>query len=458
MCRKINLKLFCILLIAYKSPLFPISLYDLIDLTLQNNPDIIASLTDYESSLVSLKTLNGGFAPGFSLSSSTSLSKDYEWNSIPDFFSASFTYTQPLPGGTDFSITGNYSFNSTIYNEERYISLSPKISFSLTQSLLPFWAQGKIVDPTILDAIQQTEYYHYQNIYAKKTVLQNLIQNYAYFLIYVNEIQIYENSISLIEEQISATKKLKSSGNTNQAMITELENTKWSYEENLMSVQSNYFSSLQNIKSICGTNIEESLEFVQNEEIPTKFLILSLENIIDPMDLIFQLKLQMLENRYVLQKQSSAPTLNLTIQPSWSLENVKNTEWITSRKKSNPSWTGTISVDFSPLLKTTISQDNKHYEIDYEQTKKSYKNYLQQKKFVQEQYMFLLHNYSKQLEDIEKLYNEGKLELRDYERLFKIGAISKLDYDSVRVKVENYKLSRNCVVIYKWLCNIFQSL
>lgn len=417
--------------------------------------DIMTSQSEYETALLSAKTINGGFSPGVSISSSSSISKDYGWNTTPDYFSSTITYSQPIPGGTQFSLTGSYAFNSSIYNEEQYLSQSPKISFTLTQSLLPFWAQGKVSDPTILSMQQQEEYYRYQNLYTKKTVLQNLIQNYAYFLIYENEIQIYENSISLVEEQIAAVKELKASGNTNQAKITELENTKWTYEENLMSVKTNFYSCLQNIKSICGIKIEDSLTFGKTDENLTNIINISLEHISDPMDLIYKLKLQMLETKNVLQKQNSAPTLNLTIQPSWTLENVKNNDWQDAWKNGdNPSWTATVSMDFSPLLRSTMSKDKKHYEIDYQQAEKSYENYLAQKKFVKEQYEILYRNYSYQLKSIEKLFEEGKIELRDYEKLYNAGAISKLDFDSVKTKVENCELSKNCVEIYKWLYGV----
>ena len=459
MCKKITLKLiysvFLFLFIINKTPLFALSLCDLIDLTLQNNMDIITSQSEYENALLSAKTIDGIFSPGLSISSSSSISNDYEWNTTPDYFLSNITYSQPIPGGTQLSVTGSYTFNSLMYNEERYLSQSPKISFTLTQSLLPFWGQGKVSDPTILSMKQQEEYYRYQNIYTKKTVFQNLIQNYAYYLIYENEIQIYENSIALVDEQITAVKELITSGNTNQAKITDLENTKWNYEENLMSVKTNFYSCLQNIKVICGINIEDSLTFGQTDENLTNIINISLEHISDPMDLIYKLKLQMLETKNVLQKQNSAPTLNLTIQSSWTLENVKNNDWQDAWKNGdNPSWTATVSMDFSPLLRSTMSKDKKHYEIDYQQAEKSYENYLAQKKFIKEQYEILYRNYSYQLESIEKLFEKGKIELRDYEKLYNEGAISKLDFDSVKTKVENCELSRNCVKIYKWLYGV----
>ena len=90
MCKKITLKLiysvFLFLFIINKTPLFALSLCDLIDLTLQNNMDIITSQSEYENALLSAKTIDGIFSPGLSISSSSSISNDYEWNTTQDYF------------------------------------------------------------------------------------------------------------------------------------------------------------------------------------------------------------------------------------------------------------------------------------------------------------------------------------------------------------------------------------
>ena len=449
-------KIFCsIVLYTLSYNFFPFSFSDLVEAALQNNSDIASAKSDYDSALLSSKTYDSSFAPGLSFSSSSTISKDYDWNTNPDYFSTYVTYTQPLPGGTTLSATGTYSFTSASAGDDQYISQIPKVSFTLSQSLLPFWTQGTIKDPTVLSARQQAEYYRLQLLHTKKSVLQNLIQNYAYALIYKNKIQIYRNSVCLAEEQIEALKKLKSSGSTSQAKITELESSKWGYEEDLMSVQASYCSYLQNLKSMCGCEIDdientltESEEIIFNETLSS-----------DPIDSIYQLKLQMLKTSRVLQKQNSAPTLTLTLQPSWTLETVKNTEWKNAwNNGENPSWSATISINLSPLLNAAVSRNEEKYEISYEKAEKSYDNYLRQKQYVQEQYQSLIQNYSMQLENVTKLYEEGKAELEDYGIQYEAGAISRLDFDSVKIRVENCELSKNCVEIYKWLYGVLLSM
>lgn len=432
-------KIFCsIVLYTLSYNFFPFSFSDLVEAALQNNSDIASAKSDYDSALLSSKTYDSSFAPGLSFSSSSTISKDYDWNTNPDYFSTYVTYTQPLPGGTTLSATGTYSFTSASAGDDQYISQILKVSFTLSQSLLPFWTQGTIQDPTILNANLQAEYYRLQLLYTKKSVLQNILQNYAYALIYKNKIQSYRNSIFLVEAQIEALKKLKSSGSTNQAKITELENSKWGYEEDLISIQSSYCSYLQILKSMCGCEIDD----IENTLVAPEKNILEEILISDSMNSIYHIKLQMLETKRIFKIQNSAPTLNLTIQSSWTLENVKNNDWQDAWKNGdNPSWTATVSMDFSPLLRSTMSKDKKHYEIDYQQAEKSYENYLLQKKFVNEQYELLYKNYSSQLESIEKLFDEGKIELNDYEKLYNAGDISKLDFDSVKTKVDNCEFS-----------------
>ena len=94
-------KVFCICFICYIiSNAFSLSFKELIEITLQNNPDILAAQNGYDLACLSLKTLNSTYVPQVSLSSSTTLPDEYEWDTTPDYFSSSVTYSQPLPGGT----------------------------------------------------------------------------------------------------------------------------------------------------------------------------------------------------------------------------------------------------------------------------------------------------------------------------------------------------------------------
>ncbi len=274
MLKKLNLS---IILLFILSDLSSFSLSNLINSTLQNNSDIASAQSNYESAILSSKTLDGTFAPEISFSSSANLSKDYDWNTSPDYFSTYVTYSQPLPGGTTISATGTYSFTSTT-------------TFSATTA-------------TTTDA-----------------------------------------------GNLAALRELKISGSTNQAKITELESTKWSYQEDLMSVQASFYSYLQNLKNICACEIAENdlfnddfTDFPPSEEIFTAISDISANpktsditdpatstnNSIpaDPMKKIYQLKLQMLKNNRILENQKSAPTLTISLLPAWPFEKTKADDW-----------------------------------------------------------------------------------------------------------------------------------
>lgn len=455
-------KSFCIFFVCFVfCKAFSLSFDELIEITLQNNTDIFSAQNSYDQACLSLNTLNGAYAPQVSLSSSTSLSDEYKWDTSPDYFSSSITYSQPLPGGTTLGFTGSFSFNSADFLEERYISQNPSLNFSLTQSLFPFWAQGKIKNPAKLSAKQQKDYYYNQLLYTKKTVLQNLVQNYIYAAVYKNQIQIYENSIYLLDKQIEISNQLLKTGAVNQTRITELQSSKWSYQQDLMSAKSSYISYIQNLKTICGTAFENDSLSLENKTLPklddfTKGILLITDNITDPLEESYKLKIELLKTNHTLEKQSSAPTVSLSVQPSWSFDPKKQDEWKDANSPS--SWSATIGVNLSPLFSGSISKKEQQYELSYQATENSLNAYITQKEFVLQQYKTILENYKAQLEEISNLYNAGRAELKDIESLFTAGSISELDFDSVKVRVENCRLNMETIELYVWLyevlCNI----
>lgn len=459
-------KVFCLFIMCFLIVrVFSLSFEELIEQTLNNNPDILSAQNGYESACLSLKTLNGAYAPQVSLSSSTTLPDEYEWDTTPDFFSSSVTFSQPLPGGTSINLTAGASFNAADVLEDRFLSQNPNISLSLSQSLLPYWAQGKLRNPAKLSAKQQKEYYYNQLLYTKKTVLQNLVQNFIYATIYKNQIQIYTNSISLLDEQIEVSKQLLKSGAINQAQITELQSSKWSYQQDLMSTQASFISYIQNIKTICGNDFENNVLPYGTKNLPgmddfTKEILSITDNISDPLEKSYQLKIQLLKTNRTLEKQSSAPTLSLSVQPAWSFESKKQDEWKDAWKDldSPSSWTATLGVNLSPLLSASVNKNKKQYELEYEAAENTFNAYITQKNFVLEQYKSILDEYKIQLEEITNLYNAGNSELQDLETQFTAGAISKLDYDSVKVRVENCRLNMEIIELYVWMYEVLSNI
>lgn len=438
--------------------LFGISIDKLIFCTLENNTDIITADKNYKSAILSYKTLDGVYSPQVSYSTTSNLSNGYEWNSIPEYFSSSMTYKQPLPGGTTLGFKIGFFYNSTEIQKKVYITQSPDICFLLTQSLFPYWVQGRIQNPEKLSIKQQEEYFYYQLVYTKKTVLQNLLQNYIYAAINLCQIEIYEKSIKLIDEQIKAAEQILLDGSGNQAQITQLQSSKWSYQQDLMSSKTNYYDYIQNIKNLSGTDFDEEIFFI--EQISQDELVATLDKIFkwqeDPVEMCYKLKIELLNAFHILENQSSAPVMELSLQPSWNLEAYNAENW----KKAwtdigNPkSWTVSIGVNISPLFSGLLEQNKEKYKMDLEQAEYLYDSYLFQKTIVLEKYKTIKEQYEHQLQNISKLYESGLSELQDTEEQFSSGAISKLNFESIQVRNDICKINMKIVELYCYLYNI----
>ncbi len=252
---------------------FGISILDLKDIVINSNVEIASAKKDYESAQLSAKTLDGLFSPSLSISSSSNLTEKINFNDNLDYFSSIVSYTQNLPFGHSFSIEGCYSYNYTTINQEKYISQLPEINFSFAKKLYPLFIKKIQKDPQILLAKQQSEFYYYQYCYAKKTKVKNLFQLLVYLNIYQYENQIYKNLISITDEQLIAYKSLKSSGYTNQAKITELENSRWNYQKELNNSEMDVVNCLQQLMELSSykTN-NKGLENIQILDIDEKTL------------------------------------------------------------------------------------------------------------------------------------------------------------------------------------------
>lgn len=443
------------------------TLQTLIALAMQNNADITAATLSYESSSLSARTLDGYFSPSLSVNSSTTLDKNYDWKANPSAFSSSVLLSQPIPGGFVLGVNGSVGFSTYegidfVTNETlRYMKQTPSLSLSLSSSLLPFWAQGTIHNPSILSLKQQNQYAYNQLLYTKKQVIEKLLQNYCFAVTSKKQIQIYENSIELIQNQIDAIKQLQKTGNVSLSKITELENTKWNYQQDLLSVVVNYEGYFQSIKNLCGSDFESDLNFNQEtDDNILSYIFEQIDEVSDPCLENLQLKLEMLETTQIAQKQSSAPVLSLSVTPTWELDETKEEEWKNAWKTEDAykSWSASVGIDFSPLFAAASKKSNKHSEIEYKSAQKNLESYITQKEFIQNQYNSIIQIYESQLQTVSTLVEEGKKEMEDMELQFKTGAISALDFDSVKTQVNNSVLSKECLEINCWMYKILKKI
>ena len=441
------------------------SLMELAEIALNNNSEILSAINSYQTSILSSKSMDGTFSPQLSFSSSSQISKDYTWKNCPDYLSSSISYVQTLPGGSSISISGGASVNAETIYEELYLNQKPNVSISLQQSLMPFWIQGKSKDPNIENFYQQEQYYYHELLNTKKSTLLNVAQNFVYILIYKKQIQISQNLLKLLDEQIAATKQLKLSGASSQSKITELLNSKWTSQQDLLSVQTNLESTLQNLKILCNHDIDISDityhdSFSQFTDEFCNLIQEVTERISDPIEKNFQLQIEMLNNKKIINKQKYAPEISISAQPSWSMGIKKENEWKNAWKEmSEPSnWSFSVGINLSPFISASRKQNIKHYELDYESIRNSYNNYILKKEMSKKQYKKLFELYTKQLEEIKKIYENQQIELLDVQEQYELGVISKLDYDSLRIQIENCNLNLQINELYVCLYELLQKV
>lgn len=159
-----------LVLAIFSAEIFPqkTQLEQLCVLATQHNPDVLSAQYAYKLSSLKRKTLNGTYAPSVNFGASANIPDGYSWDAYL------------------------YSFSTTAANGTQYAAQSPQVSFTLTQSLLPFWALSS----------------------------------------------------------------LQKSGGTNLSKIAELETSKWNVLQTVVEAQAAYQQQLQNIRVISGSQID----------------------------------------------------------------------------------------------------------------------------------------------------------------------------------------------------------
>lgn len=448
---------FILIFFCFNTKIFSINLPELIESTIFNNIEIRTALNNYESILISKRTFDGVFSPSITTGFSESITKnDSEIKNISSFLS----YSQPLPGGLIVSTIGNFAIISQKNINDNYLYQTPSVKFTITQSLFPFWLQGIKNDPQIENFNLQSECSYYQYINTKKTILINLVQNYINALIYKNEIETHKNSIEIVNKQISVLNDMKDIGASNLSKIIELENLRWTYQQNLLSSEIDLNSCIKNLKTISCINFDEELIDISLENDFIEIIHKILDYINDPVELLYQKTLEIIKVKRIYEKQTSAPYLNVSLSPTWSLNGVKKRHLLdvllTMEKPSN--WELSLSVDFSPLLLNGIRKNSERYTLSYEKTLDEYNSYISHKEFAKREYMSLLDFYGIQRRELSSLIHRASIELEDYKKIFEEGSISEIEFLSIETRLKNQKVTKNIIdlniLLYKFLFNM----
>lgn len=422
-------------------------------LAVSTNGDVLSAQHTYESACLSLSTLGGTYAPSVTTSASSTVPDGYGWNDCPDSLSASVSVTQPLPGGASIGVTGVYAVNAASAAGTKFVSQVPDVAFTLSQSLYPFYAQGKIKNPDRLSLQQKKEYYYNALLYTKQQKIESVAQYYILSLIYRKKMEMYEASAAFAQEQIDALNELRKNGGANMTKIAELESSRMSNEQNLADVRITYQQYVQYLKEACGMFNGEP----KGTALPLNGIAsaLALTNgIHDLCARELQLRIDLLKTAEVLAKQSGAPVLTLSLEPVWTLETVKASDWQSAWKRDADSvctWVVGVSLNMTPLISAFASKNGESEAIEMQTAQDAYRTYLEQKDAVREEYKMLRTSFEEQRAGAEKLCADAEVLESDMKQQLDAGAVSQLDYDAVLSQVKIRRASLECIRLYIWL-------
>lgn len=432
--------LFCCFILCYTN-LNALTFIEIIKKAFENNIDILNAKNEMDISTLDAKYYDGKFMPSVNIISS--VSDINSENSLPGTVTAGISVSQIVPGGTVLSTEFDYSLYENLYSND--IVLNPSITFTLSQSLLPFWIQGKIKDPTVLSYELQLKYKEIQLEQMKKNVFQNLLELYIKFLILNDEIKIKENDLNFLKEQIFLIKKLESLGSVSLSRVFEIENKKWEIEQNLFSLCTNKTSMIKEINDLCGIEISENeieLQLMMNDDFLCFIKSQGFAN--DFIKKLYKLKFDIFETNKIFQRQNNAPIINVSTKIAW-LQNISDSNEIGL----------SIGINFSPLLQFVGANINQKNKLDEKELLNSYENYLKQKEFLIKQYDSILEYYKKQVQSSEKICEELFINFLDARTLYENGAISKIDFNSKELEYNNFILNKDILDKYCYLYEIF---
>ena len=338
-----------------------------------------------------------------------------------------------MPAGTRIGITGSYPINKSDLNK-------PELSFSISQSLLPFWIQGKS-DPQRMSLQQKQEYYFYQLLLTKKNMRDTLIQNFYQAIIYKAKALCYQKLCKIEQKKKQLLMKLIQSGAASSSEILEIDNSMWNYEQSQFEYEISFQQSLQSLRDICGCDFYLEIEsaerakgfdFVLSEAVTKIQEKLVQES--DPYERSLHIKLEQIKNDRILQKQNEALQLEVSVVPDFSDLSMG---------------TLNLALDFSSFIKEKSTKRNQIYETEIMIAENSIQSYMKQKEYIKQQYEKFIHLFENQIEEAEIVCSETNELLKDFKKQQQTGAISSFDYEINLVQYETAQLNLVVVEAYR---------
>ncbi len=439
-------------------------LEDLWLLAATQNPDIQLLENDYQSTVISNKTMDGIYAPGVLIKVESEFPEDISENgNIPDSVTSLIQTNFPVPGSASIGLNTSYTTMRIKNINDWELIQTPAVGVSFSQGLYPFWIQGVTQDPYKTTAQLNSSIAKLNVASAKQQAIDTITELYIRLRSIVRQIKTLEQSIALQEKQIESLYALNKQGAIELSRIIDTENSKWNDEQSVFELRSSLVELQESLRDLCGISLtsDEQLEAVINQDLSTISYnaISAITGTTGmPEKIILELQRQQIVAQSIIRKQNAAPVLSLSITGNWQLESVPSNKLLKAwNDDSIFNWTLSAVVDLSNFIFNLITQGEKKEQLQYSSIAEKTaaleaKNHADIKRFeayienllIQEQRLTQLCN------DIEKLKN-------DVQTLYKTGQRTELELESMEVQyISRYTAlenTRDTIWYYTWLKN-----
>ncbi len=384
--------------------------------TLAHNTSIIQEQIAAESAEVRSAGLEGAYAPG--------ISAGYKRNSFSNN-QIEAGVTQPLPGGMSLSVAGSASITPKS-------DPSLEITALVRQSLAPFWLHSDAGNPVrnsyrIASELQQAQL----NI-VQKEVLMEVTQQYVKALISLNELEQYDNSLSVLRAKRDALQTMYVMGSNSYTEVLALQNQIFTVERERNAACQVYVQYVTALEKLVGSSCVLTAEL---PEIPVLQNTFSFSNDFTQDALL--LSCSEIINQQVQVKESTAPVIEF------------------SYTRAASAWQFGVALDISNWLKENTGKTGLQLQNKRRGAEQALENHIREKQISRYQNESARELYQDQYDMLMPLMAEADLQLDDTRQLYLSGDISELDYMTLLSEVQNLKLTAENTRLLIWLYTFY---
>ena len=435
------------------------------ELVVFENTEVRAAIRDKELLDYDFNHYWKRFLPSVSFSSSSTFSDISTENAaIPEALNSCITISENLPGGLSIDVSPNVSFSREISANKVKLIDETKMSISISQRLLPYWAQQttkKGIKRKNPEKIIQELNNKKATVNSKMVflaVLEDITGKYIQYRICCRNIDCVEKRIALTEKKLETLKKLKLVGEASLIQVFSMEEELKNYMSELQAYKSSKESILFSItKSLPIQNDYYSLNYLQelllaNKALPEEIESVFLEN---PTYEYLKLQEQNLDTNLILSKQNSSPVFSLN--GSIPLHNgYDESDFVGAYQSSNAKkWSVSLSLNLTPLTANSKKRILLEYANDKKTNEEKMEALLYGLAAEREMYKTLLADSEKQLELSKKNLEYYSTLLAAQKELFDKGQINALELYQTESEIECKKNDiQNCednIWYYSWI-------